>query len=156
MKTTTQGKPEFKEDFISEKRDPTAPTFSQFDWDEVFRELGELSADDRASVAIVIRKIFLWVTDVKLNRRNTQKMVGRRFIALSWVLDPSLFEDSPSLEALGKKIGCQKLWMLSGQVTKDIGISNHGQDHAWNRAKADKNQTASPEKNKESFLGVKP
>jgi len=152
MNTTHKGKPEFKEDFISEKRDPTVPTATDFDWDEVFREMGELSSEDKASVAIVIRKIFLWVTAVKLNRRNTQKMVGRRFIALAWVLDPSLFEDSPSLESLGKKIGCKKMWMLSGQVTKDIGIHNHGQDHAWNRGESDKNKAVSPKKTKESFL----
>ena len=140
MNTSSQqrvGKPEFKPDYVSPKRSPLAPpTYQDFDWNEVERELGELPEDARADVAEVIRKIFLWVTAVKMNGKNAPKKVGRRFIALAWVIDPSLFDGSPSLETLGKQIGNHHLWKMTGKVSKEFGITNAAQNHAWNRGKA--------------------
>ncbi len=32
------------------------------------------------------------------------RVVGRKFLALAWVIDPSLFEDSPSLAKMARKL----------------------------------------------------
>jgi len=80
--------------------------------------------------------------DVDLKKKNAQMLIGRRFIALAWVIDPGLFASNPSASHLSETLHITRkadLWTLTGAAAKHFGITNRAQDHAWNRG------TASPQ-----------
>jgi len=135
-------KPKFYEDYISTKLDPLAsPMQEDFNWDELFERLGEPSdrqAHDEQMERLnqFIRTLFEWVTAIDLKKPNAQVVIGRRFVALAWVMDPALFENSPSASKLAEMLGVNRkadLWKLTGEVAKRFGIRNRCQSHAWNR-----------------------
>ena len=124
----------FKEDYIFPHVDPLAPTHAEFDLEEVERLLGEAPADPRESSEIITR-IFDYVTKGVPTNKNTDRMMGRRFAALAWVLNPSLFDGisgSKLAEALGIK-SKRELYILTGEASRHFGITNRAQAHAWNR-----------------------
>ncbi len=134
-------KPQFHEDYISPKRDPLQPKHADFDWDAVEAALGEKpeQPDTDERLAAIIRKLFQWVTAIDLKKKNSQVLIGRRFIALAWVLDPALFEGSPSASKLAEMLRITRkadLWTLTGEASRHFGITNRGQNHAWNRGAA--------------------
>lgn len=130
----------FSEDFISERQDPLSPTHQDFPFDDVARALGEdvdLERDDvREMVANAIAGIMRFCLNTDITNKRAEQIIGRRLIALAWVLNPGLFEGSPSLIKLSKRMGMKSpfaLHILSGEVTRNFGIKNRAQAHAWNR-----------------------
>ncbi|HVU07829.1 MAG TPA: hypothetical protein VHG89_04720 [Verrucomicrobiae bacterium] len=132
-------KPSFHEDYVSDKLDPLAtPMHEDFNWNELYQRLGEPTDQQLQDekIAEFIRKLFEWVTAIDLRKENSQTLIGRRFIALAWVFNPALFEDSPSASKLAETLRITRkadLWKLTGEVTRHFGITNRGQSHAWNR-----------------------
>jgi hypothetical protein len=135
-------KPQFHEDYTTDKLDPLAPPMQEdFDWDELYERFGELSDrqkhdEQMERINEFVRKLFQWVVAIDLNRPNSQMLIGRRFIALAWVLNPALFEGSPSASKLAESLGITRkanLWELTGEASRHFNIVNRGQSHAWNR-----------------------
>jgi hypothetical protein len=132
-------KPSFYEDYVTDKLDPlAAPMQEDFNWNELYHRLGEPTDEQLQDekVAEVIRKLFEWVTAIDLKKENSQTLIGRRFIALAWVFNPALFENSPSASQLAETLRITRkadLWKLTGEVSRHFGIVNRGQSHAWNR-----------------------
>jgi hypothetical protein len=135
-------KPQFYEDYSTENLDPLAPSMEEdFDWDELYERFGEVSDrqmhdEQMERINKFVRELFQWVVAIDLNRPNSQTLIGRRFIALAWVLNPALFEGTPSASKLAESLGIARkanLWELTGEVSRHFKIINRGQSHAWNR-----------------------
>ena len=132
-------KPEFLEDFKNPAVDPLYTDTMDFDFAEVERQLGESVLDDdeaAAKVSEAFLKLFALVAAVDLDSPRAVELMGRRFLALTWVMNPSLLEGSPSLTSLSKRIGMRSMYpmtILTGEVTRTFGIKNRAQAHAWNR-----------------------
>jgi hypothetical protein len=144
-------KPEFYEDYATDNLDPLAPPMQEdFNWDELYERFGELSDrqkhdEQMEQINEFVRKVFQWVVAIDLNRPNSQMLIGRRFIALAWVLNPALFEGSPSASKLAERLGITRkanLWELTGEASRHFKILNRGQSHAWNRKSEPANQEA--------------
>jgi hypothetical protein len=133
------GKQPFHEDYVNPKADPLHPKqTADFDYSAVEEALGEfqpVEADDEKSV-VLIRRIFAWCTNVNLRKsENVQLLIGRRFIALAWVLNPGLFEGTPSAGRLAELIGIRsapRFFALTGEASRHFGIRNRAQAHAAN------------------------
>ena len=94
---------------MSAHADPLASTSTPFDFDEVFRDMGE--ADDaaladqaRADVKDTLNLLLPYIVDVRL-RGASDIIVGRRFLAVALVLEPSLFNGLPNLRRQAEKLG---------------------------------------------------
>lgn len=156
-------KPQFHDDYIATNLDPLAsPMQVDFDWNELYERLGEASEqqehdEEMERINEFVRKLFEWVIAIDLNNPNAQVIVGRRFIALAWVLNPALFENSPSASKLADMLGIKRkadLWTLTGAASTHFGITNRGQSHAWNRGNGTANGRRMAEpmtEGKESF-----
>jgi hypothetical protein len=74
-------------------------------------------------------------------RLSLAELVGRRCIALGWVVNPdlfvgTLFNGAPSLRSLAKEMGISTpaISELTSEVTEAFGISNRSQVHGdWRR-----------------------
>ena len=104
-----------------------------------------------------IARLFAFATEVPLRnsttfrkptafrKYTTERMIGRRFAAIAWVMNPGLFDGSPSATQLAKLLQVKSapaFMAITGQVRREFGISNRAQAHAWN------NGRKSVEKNK--------
>ena len=132
-------KPEFHEDH-SGHLDPLDGRMGEFDWDAIERALGEQCPDlterDYAAMGIALRRVLQWMVTVgRCEPKKMAEIIGRRTLALAWVMDPSIIDGSPSLSALASRIGTSKavLSLSSSKASKVFGISNRAQSHAWNR-----------------------
>jgi hypothetical protein len=131
-------KPEFHEDYSTDKLDPLYETTVDFDLAEVERRLGEASdtVPDYAELAKVVHRLLKWVAAIDLGKPNAEAVVGRRFLAMAWVTNPELFEGSPSASKLAESLGIKRkadFWELTGEVSRILGITNRSQKHSWNR-----------------------
>lgn len=133
----------FYEDWISPHQDPLAPTHADFDFDAVARNLGEpVEADNlpdeqcqiTPELVRAFKHIFEFCLNIDINKSIATQLVGRRLMALAWVINPGLFEDSPSIRELNKRLGFQgsTMRMLTGEASRAFGIRNRAQGHAWN------------------------
>jgi hypothetical protein len=132
-------KPEFHEAH-SGQLDPLDGRVGEFDWDAIESALGEQCPDlterDYAAMGIALRRVLQWMVTVgRCEPKKMAEIIGRRTLALAWVMDPSILEGSPSLSSLAKRIGTSKavLSLSSSKASKVFGISNRAQSHAWNR-----------------------
>jgi len=131
----------FHEDFGSKKLDQLDGKVVEFDYGEVERCLGEGSEGeepvlDSERFAHALRVIFRWITRGSgRSRANQERMVGRRTIALAWLLDPSTFEGAPSLARLEAQFGIPTnlLSRIVSEASATFGIRNRDQVHGWNR-----------------------
>jgi hypothetical protein len=136
-------KPQFHEDYQNEHADPLDCREADFNWNELYERFGEAENDSpltpEQKMTIALRRICDWVLNINYNIEGQQIMpdtlIGRRFIAFAWVMNPELFADSPSLAKLCRKIGVTipTLARLTGEVSREFGIQNRAQAHAWNR-----------------------
>lgn len=133
-------KPEFHEDFQNPNSDPLETNHADFDWNTVAERLGEeLNHEDNEKLALALRRIFQWVLRIDYNIENSpltpDVLIGRRLVALAWVINPDLFPGAPSLRQLSREYGVtpSTLAALTGEVCREFGIQNRAQDHAWNR-----------------------
>ena len=131
-------KPQFHEDYSTDKIDPLYDHTVDFDLAEVERRLGEAPDEglDYHELGKVIQRLFQWVSAVELGKPNVEAMVGRRFLAMAWVTNPGLFQGSPSASKLAQSLGIKRradFWELTGEVSRVLGITNRSQKHGWNR-----------------------
>jgi len=138
----------FHEDYLNPAADPLHPQTMDFPRDEVFarldgdipKDVEPLDATTRTKLVEAFGKIFFWVTATDLSRKDSDRRIGKRFIALCWVMNPGLFEGSPSATKLAEiiRMPACKFHSLTGEAAREFGITNRAQDHAWNR-KGDNN-----------------
>lgn len=124
-----------------------------FDWDGLFERMGEkddrlklkLKHKDRAEMAQALARIFDWILRLDTSSRLVPRIVGLRFIALAWVMNPELFEGA-SIRKLAKDlesaVAC--LSPLTAAASRDFEISNHFQRHDWRKRKTRKTKKDTP------------
>jgi hypothetical protein len=103
-----------------------------FDYADVSRRLGEAeevaeSTSAEVSPAEFFRAWALWVLQYRSDSSlKVTEQVGRRFLALAWLIDPGLIPGSPSLRKLAAQLGI-KVPVLS-ELTSDLhrrwGLTN--------------------------------
>ena len=116
------------------KRKHTEP-HADFDYATVAENLGEtepqpLPENDRADLALALSQMFDWLLAVDLKRASSVELVGRRVIALAWVMDCERF-DGGSLTKLAGQLGitAAQLSELTADASRRFGISNSFQEH---------------------------
>ena len=129
----------FYEDSDSPKRDPQAEGRVEFDWPGVYETFNEFVDDqpEQDRVVILHAMIDFVMKGIDLQHKNADRYMGRRFIALVWVVCPHLIPGSPSGRELARRIGMSHVTFarLTGEASKYFGITNGAQTHAWNRGK---------------------
>jgi len=120
-----------------ERRDALTEQHSDFDWEGLEHRMGEvvyLSHADRTKLAYVLRRFLQWSIDVPANLgpRHSLRLIGRRAVALAWVIEPRLFEDAPSGRQLAKRFRIHPVSMarLTGEASRTFGVRNGSQVHA--------------------------
>jgi hypothetical protein len=117
-------------DDIRESNDSLDGRHQDFDWEGLYELLGEtqreLSLIDYDMQAIALKRILAWVL-----AGNTNSMVGRRAKALAWVLNPAMFQGSPSMSALARSMDVHKACFseLTSEASRVFGITNRAQSH---------------------------
>ncbi len=139
------GKPEFYQDYNGKKLCPLQPKHSEFPFEEVDRNLSPIMDEDarRADAVQFVSRILAFVTKTSQTQPLSEDIIGRRFAALAWVINPGMFEGSPSATQLAKRLGIKsphRFHLLTGEATREFGISNRGQCHAWNRGQTKTNK----------------
>ena len=129
----------FIEDYANPDVDPLANQAADFPWGDVYQRLGEaesrLDERDRSELHSALRAILRFIVDGVGKGRDSDRVAGRRVLALVWAVDQSLIDNSPSLTALGKLFQCHKVVMSihSASARRSFpGIGNRGCSHAWN------------------------
>lgn len=116
--------------------DPLIETSQGFDWDEVERLLGEareLTEPDRERLAHVFLELLRWAVSTGPRTIYT-KTVGLRLVALAWVLNPAMFDESPSGKELARRVGlCDaKFSREAVYASRTFHIRNRPQRHGGN------------------------
>src|SRR5262245_26739567 len=87
---------ELIEDYRSDDIEPTEDAGCyDFDWETLFADLGENEAsvepEDYQRMGQALGVIFDWLLAVDLNKKSAARLVGKRVLALAWVMDPRRF-----------------------------------------------------------------
>lgn len=130
----SKNKPEFNYDCITQIPGvhPSAKKYADFDWEALSVLLGEATEDlserDFSALASAFHEILAWVI-----KGDKLDLIGRRTVALAWMLDPNLFEGK-SAASLAKKMGIHKerLSECVSESSRRFGIRNSSQKHGWN------------------------
>lgn len=132
------GKPAFHEDYHNQHTDPVEDhSIADFDWDELLSRLGEpeseLSQRDYEGLVKALRSILKWLLGADLDRREPERMIGRRTIALVWALNPALFKHNPSLTKLANRLGIAKatLSVHASHASRKFQLTNEYHAHNW-------------------------
>ena len=136
------GAPAFHEDFASEHVDPLSDKHQDFDFDAVCRALGEvqgveLAEETREQLRQCLAAIFGFLVDVNLDRPNVDTYIGRRAIAMAWVVKPALFGGASQTQ-IAALIGASNKMTISphaAEFSRLFNVRNRGQSHGWNRSK---------------------
>ena len=138
-----QNKPAFDYDCLTqiENVDPLIPKCAEFDWQLLSELLGEPAEPEELKAAVqsaereklgkVVMEIFQWL----LANHKLEKLdfVGRRVVALSWVLNPDFFEGKSLAQISREAKLCRvSLPQISGEVGRKWGLRNRAQAHAAN------------------------
>jgi hypothetical protein len=130
-------KPPFPDDIRQLKGiDPSFDTQTDFDWprlEELLGEIEQLQDSGRALLADVLRRIFEWA--IRAPRQSIRlDMVGRRMVALAWVINPGFF-GGISLTELSRRTGLKYNKLLAtetGNASRKFNLRSHAQSHAAN------------------------
>lgn len=128
---------EFREDIDSQDADPLDSKSQEFDWAEVYSNLGEARSElpcrDYDALSQALKRVMQWLADVDLKSPHAHKTISRRVLAFLWVLNPAYF-DGLSLTKVAALIGAHKATLSphAAQASREFGIRNRGQSHAWN------------------------
>ena len=137
----------FVEEHNSDQVEPTAKGCAQFDWDEVERAFGEspLTDDERHRLSLAMAFVLDWLMSVDLDSNHALKGIGKRTIAMAWVLDPGRFgsknknieASDSSLRTLARKLGfsAPNISPLTAEFSRLTKIFNQFQDHDWKKKK---------------------
>jgi hypothetical protein len=114
------------------KLSPLAPKYMDFDWELLRRHLGEsekeMGAADYALMGDALGVLLRWIV-----RGDRLDIIGRRAVALAWVVNPDIFHGM-SAAALARKSGCSHFGLNenTADASRVTGLRNRSQDHAWN------------------------
>lgn len=144
-------KPEFHDDYAGDL-DPLDQTPIDFDWGLLEAAMGEIQPDldeeHFAELAEALRRLLAWLVSIRVGHQpeRAANLIGRRTLALLWVVDPRLITDSPSLSQLAARLGVSKavLSNSTSQVTREFGVRNRSQAHGWNRTPLPKSTLHKP------------
>lgn len=136
----------FVEEHNSDQVEPTAKGCAQFDWDELERAFKEtpLGDDEKHRLALAMAFILDWLLAVDLDRGHALKSIGKRVVAMAWVLDPQRFAkrngdelESISLRSLAKQLGfsAPNISPTTAEFSRLTEIFNQFQDHDWKKKK---------------------
>jgi len=114
----------------------TPGAHSDFDYDELARRLGEqheIEPSDYAKLATAIRALNEWLLQGDLSTPKATERIGRKLIALCWVVNPGMF-NGISLTQLSRQLGTHVPIMsqFTAEVRRRFGICNSSQAHGWN------------------------
>ena len=129
----------FHEDYVSPHQDPLDGRVMDFDWDALDGGANGHDADhsrDLGDLAQALNRILAWLVARNANAgEQFDRTVGRKAIALAWVVNPGLFEGAPSLASLAKELGVTRACLSchTSSVSREFGLTNRGQVHGWNR-----------------------
>lgn len=133
-------KPEFHEQFLSSALDPVDGRREDFDWKALERLLGEdaqvaETKPDFALLAETLNRLFAYLLDGRAASQHMDRTIGRRVIAMIWVVRPDIIEGSPSLARIARTLGQSRaaLSRQAAQFTRSFGLVSRGQVHGWNR-----------------------
>lgn len=121
-------KEEFQEGLQSERADPMDAQVCDFPYDQI-----DLPESVQPIYEEKLKQTLTRVLQFAIDDHETmsQQSVGRRFIGLAWVLDPSLFPGTPSLRTLAKRLSMDVsgLSRVAAQASREFGIKNRAQAH---------------------------
>ena len=128
--------PSYNDGYLADDRDPVDAGSQEFEWDALYERLGERSEDASSDPrqAEAIRRLLSQLLVDAMARRINPKTLGLRLVATAWVVDPGLFEGSPSLRTLAARCGVtpSALARHTGAISRLLGCRNRAQRHAWN------------------------
>ena len=137
--------PQHYNDGEANPQDVTDERSVPFDWETLTHALGEdeLGPVEYQRLAFALGRILRWLVVPKTNgkgSRQQQRVIALRAIALAWVVDPRMFDDTPSLRTLAKRSGVtyDTLQHHSGGAVDRFGVANR-----YQKARRNKNH-ASP------------
>ena len=130
----------FHEDYVSPHQDPLDGRVMEFDWDALDAgangDGASPEARDLGDLAEALSRILGWLVAHSQNAgEQYDRTIGRKAIALAWVVNPGLIDGAPSLAALAKDLGITRaaLSAHAATVSREFGLTNRGQVHGWNR-----------------------
>ena len=136
-------KPEFFEHYQSPRLDPVDGRNEDFDWQGLERMLGEdaplpAGQPDFTLLAETLTRLFAYLLEGRAASRHMDRTIGRRAIAMIWVLRPDLIEGTPSLARIARKIGKTRaaLSKQASEFSRAFGLTSRSQARAWNRKPA--------------------
>ena len=111
---------------------------TDFPWSEIFARLDGDDAEqaDRnyVDLSFALTEILTWITQAKSGALNPPIVAQRRAVSILWLIRPDLFDGSPSLTALAKKLSIHKvaLSVQSATARRRFRIRNRASAHASN------------------------
>lgn len=135
--------PAFHPDMVSTHVNPLVDGVAEFPFEEVFEHLdGQIEdwQDDDLHDRMVrfVKAVFEFCTDTTLTHK-ADAMIGRRLIALAWVVCPDAF-DGASLASIAPKLGFTPaiLHSLSAEVSRTFKVQNRRQSQGRNGKHAER------------------
>lgn len=111
---------------------------------------------DYAALANAISRIFGGLVDGEMGQ-DFDRTVGRRVIALVWVVNPTLFamDEDPSLAHIASRLGISRaaLSAYAAKFSREFGLRNRSQAvHGWNAGSGKPTKPAGPERMVQELL----
>lgn len=128
-------KPEFSKKYV-EQVDLLVNLSQDFDWSTLSDRLGEEKepyAGAAKDLEVLCKVLNLLLGNADGEKINVRR-VGLNVIGLGWVLNPGLFDGSPSVRTLARRCGVSAAALAdaTGRISRLIGWRNRAQSHAWN------------------------
>ena len=126
----SRGKPNFDPTFQSPEVDPFAQLEDNFAWEELEGWDKRDDDDIRAKALQTLRHVFR----LAATPARSLDQIGRRTLAILWVIDPGFFEGNQSLTDLATSYGLHKVLLsrIAREASKSLGIANaFQQTHDW-------------------------
>ncbi len=123
--------------------DPLAPKHIEFDWELLRRLMHETATDlgshDFEAMGEALRSFLQWICkdpgSAACHSKNGRlAFIGRRALALAWVINPDLFQGK-SLNELARWMGIRnakgivRFRMATGEASRVLGMRNRSQKH---------------------------
>lgn len=133
---------QFKEDLGHEEYDPALDTRAQeFDWEALEQRLGEsggeLSEHDLKKLATAVNAMLDWLIRGDLRHKQSLRAIGKRAVAMAWVMNPERFGDKASLHSVSSMMGFKaaNLSPLTAEFSRLFSLFNKYQNHDWRKDK---------------------
>lgn len=134
-------KPEFHDDYLNPDNDPLDNRTGDFDWDTLESLLDEqerpnAQEPDFVLLAETLNRLFAWLVHGRSqSSEHLDRTIGRRALAMIWVVRPDLIEGTPSLATLARELGETRAGLSwhAADFSRAFGVINRGQVHGWNR-----------------------